>query len=30
VPVAEVSGMESVNSAYEEYAEKKRAERRYL
>jgi len=30
VPVAEVSGMESVTAAYEEYAENKRAERRYL
>jgi len=30
VPVAEVSGMESVTVAYKEYAENKRAERRYL
>ena len=30
VPVAEVSSMESVTAAYEEYAENKRAERRYL
>jgi 3D-(3,5/4)-trihydroxycyclohexane-1,2-dione acylhydrolase (decyclizing) len=30
VPVAEVSGMESVVAAREEYAENKRAERRYL
>jgi 3D-(3,5/4)-trihydroxycyclohexane-1,2-dione acylhydrolase (decyclizing) len=30
VPVAEVSGMETVGAAYEEYAENKRAERRYL
>ena len=30
VPVAEVSGMETVRKAYEEYAENRRAERRYL
>jgi len=30
VPVAEVSGMETVRQAYEEYAENKSAERRYL
>jgi 3D-(3,5/4)-trihydroxycyclohexane-1,2-dione acylhydrolase (decyclizing) len=30
VPVAEVSGMETVRSAREEYAENKRTERRYL
>ena len=30
VPVAEVSGMETVRSAREEYAENKKAERRYL
>jgi len=30
VPVSEVSKMESVNSAREEYAENKKAERRYL
>jgi 3D-(3,5/4)-trihydroxycyclohexane-1,2-dione acylhydrolase (decyclizing) len=30
VPVAEVSGMESVIAAREEYAQNKRAERRYL
>jgi TPP-dependent trihydroxycyclohexane-1,2-dione (THcHDO) dehydratase len=30
VPVSEVSEMESVTSAREEYAENKKAERRYL
>jgi 3D-(3,5/4)-trihydroxycyclohexane-1,2-dione acylhydrolase (decyclizing) len=30
VPVAEVSGMETVRPAYEEYAQNKRAERRYM
>jgi 3D-(3,5/4)-trihydroxycyclohexane-1,2-dione acylhydrolase (decyclizing) len=30
VPVAEVSGMESVVAAREEYAQNKQAERRYL
>ncbi|MDQ3363633.1 MAG: 3D-(3,5/4)-trihydroxycyclohexane-1,2-dione acylhydrolase (decyclizing) [Actinomycetota bacterium] len=30
VPVAEVSGMESVGAAYEEYAHNRQAERRYL
>ena len=30
VPVAEVSGMETVREAHEEYAENKQAERRYL
>jgi hypothetical protein len=30
VPVAEVSGMETVRAAHDEYAQNKRAERRYL
>jgi 3D-(3,5/4)-trihydroxycyclohexane-1,2-dione acylhydrolase (decyclizing) len=30
VPVAEVSGMETVRAAHDEYARNKRAERRYL
>ena len=30
VPVAEVSGMETVKAAREEYAQNRRAERRYL
>ena len=30
VPVAEVSGMETVKAAHEEYAQNRQAERRYL
>jgi 3D-(3,5/4)-trihydroxycyclohexane-1,2-dione acylhydrolase (decyclizing) len=30
VPVAEVSGMETVGAAYEEYARNRQSERRYL